>query len=31
MALRLTDKRYPRRRRALMKEWRTIEGIPAQI
>ena len=26
--LRATDKRYPRRRRALMKEWRAIEGIP---
>jgi predicted DNA-binding transcriptional regulator YafY len=31
MALRLTGKRYPRRRRSLMKEWRTIEGIPEQI
>jgi predicted DNA-binding transcriptional regulator YafY len=30
-ALRLTDKRYPRRRRALMKEWRALEGIPEQI
>src|SRR5262245_6384289 len=28
IGLRLTDKRYPRRRRALMKEWREIEGIP---
>jgi predicted DNA-binding transcriptional regulator YafY len=25
--LRATEKRYPRRRRALMKEWRAIEGI----
>jgi predicted DNA-binding transcriptional regulator YafY len=31
VGLRLTDKRYPRRRRALMKEWREIEGIPEQI
>jgi predicted DNA-binding transcriptional regulator YafY len=31
IGLRLTDKRYPRRRRALMKEWREIEGIPEQI
>jgi predicted DNA-binding transcriptional regulator YafY len=31
IALRLTDKRYPRRRRALMKEWRGLEGIPEQI
>jgi predicted DNA-binding transcriptional regulator YafY len=31
IALRLTDKRYPRRRRALMKEWRALEGIPEQI
>lgn len=29
--LRTTDKRYPRRRRLLMKEWREIEGIPEQI
>jgi predicted DNA-binding transcriptional regulator YafY len=29
--LRLTDKRYPRRRRAMMREWREIEGIPEQI
>lgn len=28
--LRTTGKRYPRRRRALMKEWREIEGIPEQ-
>jgi predicted DNA-binding transcriptional regulator YafY len=27
-ALKLSDKRYPRRRQALLKEWRTIEGIP---
>jgi predicted DNA-binding transcriptional regulator YafY len=25
--LRATEKRYPRRRRVLMKEWRAIEGI----
>jgi predicted DNA-binding transcriptional regulator YafY len=25
-----TDRRYPRRRRALMKEWQEIEGIPPQ-
>jgi predicted DNA-binding transcriptional regulator YafY len=31
VTLRLTDKRYPRRRRALMQEWRAIEGIPEQI
>jgi predicted DNA-binding transcriptional regulator YafY len=31
IALRLTDKRYPRRRRTLMKEWRALEGIPEQI
>jgi len=30
-ALRLTGKRYPQRRRALMKEWRDREGIAAQI
>jgi predicted DNA-binding transcriptional regulator YafY len=29
--LRATDKRYPRRRRVLMREWREIEGIPEQI
>ena len=29
--LRVTDKRYPRRRRVLMREWREIEGIPEQI
>jgi predicted DNA-binding transcriptional regulator YafY len=27
MKLRTTEKRYPRRRRALMKEWRASEGI----
>ncbi len=26
--LRPTDQRYPRRRRVLMREWRTREGIP---
>jgi predicted DNA-binding transcriptional regulator YafY len=31
IGLRLTDRRYPRRRRVLMKEWRQIEGIPEQI
>jgi predicted DNA-binding transcriptional regulator YafY len=31
VTLRLTDKRYPRRRRALMQEWRAVEGIPEQI
>ena len=31
VALQLTDKRYPRRRRAMMQEWRAIEGIPEQI
>lgn len=25
-----TEKRYPRRRQALLKQWREIEGIPAQ-
>lgn len=30
-SLRLTGKRYPRRRRALMKEWREREGIAEQI
>jgi len=25
--LRVTEKRYPRRRRVLMKEWREVEGI----
>jgi predicted DNA-binding transcriptional regulator YafY len=30
-ALRLTGKRYPQRRRALMKQWREIEGIAEQI
>ena len=29
-SLRETSQRYPRRRRALMKEWRTLEGIPEQ-
>ena len=28
--LRVSDKRYPRRRRVLMKEWRAAEGIPEQ-
>lgn len=27
-ALTLTETRYPRRRQALLKEWREIEGIP---
>ncbi len=29
-ALQPTHKRYPRRRQALLKEWRTLEGIPDQ-
>lgn len=28
-ALTVTELRYPRRRQALLKEWREIEGIPA--
>jgi predicted DNA-binding transcriptional regulator YafY len=24
----VTDKRYPRRRQALLKDWREREGIP---
>ena len=28
-AVRVTDARYPRRRHALLKEWRALEGIPA--
>jgi predicted DNA-binding transcriptional regulator YafY len=27
-ALKLTTKRYPRRRQALLKEWRAAEGVP---
>jgi predicted DNA-binding transcriptional regulator YafY len=27
-ALKLNEKRYPRRRQALLKEWREVEGIP---
>ena len=30
-ALRLTGRRYPQRRRVLMKEWREIEGVAEQI
>ncbi|SCC95370.1 Helix-turn-helix type 11 domain protein [Thiomonas sp. X19] len=30
VSLQVCDARYPRRRQALMKEWRQIEGIPAQ-
>ena len=30
VALQPTDKRYPRRRQALLKEWREAEGIPPQ-
>jgi predicted DNA-binding transcriptional regulator YafY len=30
VSLRLIDKRYPRRRQALLKDWRTKEGIPEQ-
>jgi predicted DNA-binding transcriptional regulator YafY len=29
-AVSLTEKRYPRRRQALLKEWRAVEGIPQQ-
>jgi predicted DNA-binding transcriptional regulator YafY len=29
-ALEPTHKRYPRRRQALLKEWRALEGIPEQ-
>lgn len=29
-ALTLTEQRYPRRRQALLKEWRLLEGIPPQ-
>jgi predicted DNA-binding transcriptional regulator YafY len=29
-ALSVTEKRYPRRRQALLKEWRAIEDIPPQ-
>ena len=29
-ALRLTGRRYPQRRRVLMKEWREIEGVAEQ-
>jgi predicted DNA-binding transcriptional regulator YafY len=29
-ALTLTKTRYPRRRQALLKEWREIEGVPPQ-
>ncbi|WP_081576796.1 helix-turn-helix transcriptional regulator [Acidithiobacillus thiooxidans] len=29
-ALSVEDQRYPRRRQSLLKEWRTIEGIPPQ-
>jgi predicted DNA-binding transcriptional regulator YafY len=30
-ALEVTPDRYPRRRTALLKEWRTVQGIPEQI
>jgi predicted DNA-binding transcriptional regulator YafY len=30
ITLRRTDRRYPQRRRALMKAWQEIEGIPPQ-
>ena len=30
-ALRLTGRRYPQRRRALMRQWRESEGIREQI
>src|SRR5262249_28067355 len=29
VALELSDERYPRRRKALLKEWREAEGIAA--
>jgi predicted DNA-binding transcriptional regulator YafY len=29
-ALEVADERYPRRRAALLKEWRSIEGVPPQ-
>lgn len=29
-ALAISEQRYPRRRQALLKEWRVIEGIPPQ-
>jgi predicted DNA-binding transcriptional regulator YafY len=29
-ALEMTSRRYPRRRAALLKEWRTVRGIPEQ-
>jgi predicted DNA-binding transcriptional regulator YafY len=29
-ALKITEERYPRRRQALLKAWREIEGIPPQ-
>lgn len=28
--LKSTAKRYPRRRAALLKEWRALEGVPEQ-
>ena len=28
-ALELRDERYPRRRQAMLKEWRTLEEIPS--
>jgi len=28
--VKLADARYPRRRQALLKEWRELEGIPPQ-
>jgi predicted DNA-binding transcriptional regulator YafY len=31
LALQASKERYPRRRRALLREWREIEGIPEQI
>ena len=30
VSLAVSEMRYPRRRQALLKEWRQIEGIPAQ-
>jgi hypothetical protein len=28
--LAITEARYPRRRQALLKAWRALEGIPLQ-
>jgi predicted DNA-binding transcriptional regulator YafY len=31
LALAVSDERYPRRRPALLKEWQSVEGIPADM